>query len=75
MSFTRTDKSVLNRQNNRPMPMLTDAEKEKRDAFIQKEKSKIGNYFDYRDKKFNPGNRMNSLLRSGIQCQETSFAK
>ena len=45
------------------MPMLSEAEKEKREAFMQKEKSKIGNYFDYRAKKMNPDNRMNAMLR------------
>ena len=56
------------------MPMLSTKEKDQRDAFIQKEKNKIGTYFDYRDKKLGNSNQMNGILQKGIICKEAKFA-
>ena len=75
MQFTRSDKTALNRNNNRPMPMLSEQEKEKREAFMKKEQVKIGSYWDIRDKRFNNQHKMGDpLSNTGIRCQESNFA-
>ena len=37
MQFVQTDKSVLNRQSNKPMPIISQEEREKREALWKKE--------------------------------------
>ena len=39
-----------------------------------KEQSKLGSYFDFRDKKFKTNNGMNDLMQAGLKCQENKFA-
>ena len=75
MQFVQTDKSVLNRQSNKPMPIISQEEREKREALWKKEQSKIGTYFNYRDRKFKLSHGMNDLMQTGLKCQENKFAK
>ena len=56
------------------MPLLTDAEKAKRDAFIHKEQSKLGNFFENRERKFRAATGMKDIMGRGVKCQENSFA-
>lgn len=48
MSFLRTDKSVLNRSGNRPMPMLSPKSRAKKEEQDKKLKNSFSNYMDYR---------------------------
>jgi len=52
MSFLRSDKSVLNRAGNRPMPMLSPKSRAKKEEDDKKLKGSFSNYMEYRQNKF-----------------------
>ena len=48
MSFMRSDKSVLNRAGNRPMPMLSPKSRAKKEEADNKLRGSFANYMDHR---------------------------
>ena len=74
MSFLRSDKSVLNRNGNRPMPMLSPKSRVKKEENDKKLKGSFANYMDYRQQRFTAMVN-NGPLQAGFKSLETEFAK